>query len=110
MADGRIHFSPTIELGHILQAIVILGTIGGWALIGYYTIQKQIDANQYELSLVRQQMKADEAATAERVAQAKVAATASNLRLDKISDQIADIRALIAPFVIKEQQQNAPRH
>jgi murein L,D-transpeptidase YcbB/YkuD len=37
-ADGesRLRFSPTIELGHLLQVIALLGAVGGWGLVGYY--------------------------------------------------------------------------
>ena len=102
----RVRFSPTIELGHLLQALVMLIGFGGWALAGYYTIQKQLDQQAAEMALLRQQMKTDETAIGDVRENQRVANAATNTRLDKISDQIADLRALFAPLL----RDGAARH
>src|SRR5579872_2076584 len=56
-----IRFSPTIELGHLVQAAVMLAGIMGWALVGYQTITKQLDQHAAEMTLFKQRLTADEA-------------------------------------------------
>ena len=91
-----LRFSPTIELGHVLQAGVVLLMVGGWALVGYQTIQKQLDQNAAELLIFKQRMTTDEAAMAEQREALRSAVSETRQFFTKIADQIADLRALVA--------------
>lgn len=95
-----ISFSPTIELGHIIQALVMVGALGGWALVGYQTIDKQINQHAAELALFKARLAADEASSAAAIAELRDVQRTTGVEvrqaLAKISDQIADLRAVVA--------------
>lgn len=93
---GSIKFSPTIELGHILQALVIISAMGGWAMTGYITIQGQFQRHDADLALLKQRLDQDE--KNESQSQARQDAFVAEMRqdLDKISGQLADLRTLVA--------------
>lgn len=93
---GMLRFSPTIELGHLVQAIVMLGALGGWALVGYQTITKQLDQHAAEMALFKQRLTTEEMALTEVREGLRSAITDTGRRLDKISDQIGDLRTLVA--------------
>ena len=42
------HFSPDINLGHLVQAVVIVTTIGGGILAGYLTLRDELAAQRTE--------------------------------------------------------------
>ena len=91
-----LRFSNTVELGHVLQALVMLLMIGGWALVGYETIQKQLDQHAAEMALFKQRLAGDEALAADERNSERAAASETRQALGKISDQIADLRTLVA--------------
>lgn len=91
-----IKFSPTIELGHLLQALVMLAAIGGWALAGYYTIQQQLNQQSAKMELFQQRLTAYEGGAAELRDNLKVSVAETRNSLAKISDQISDLRTLVA--------------
>lgn len=91
-----IRFSPNIELGHLLQAIVMLGAIGGWALVGYQTVEKQLSQHEAEMLLFKQRMTADEKDLADLRDALRNSTTETRAILNKISDQLSDLRVLVA--------------
>ncbi len=91
-----LRFSPVIELGHILQAVIFVVTIGGWAIVGYLTIEQQIGNTQAEARLLAQRVETVERATNEGRETQRTFASEMRQSLEKISTQIADLRALVA--------------
>lgn len=91
-----IKFSSTIELGHILQALVMLGALAGWALVGYYSIDRQLTLHASKMELFQQRLTAYENSSTELRDNFKLSVTETRQSLAKISDQIADLRTLVA--------------
>jgi hypothetical protein len=96
LAASGIKFSPTIELGHVLQALVMLIGIGGWALAGYYTIDRQLSQQGAKMELFQQRLSAYENNANELRDNFRTSVTETRVSLSKISDQIADLRTLVA--------------
>jgi hypothetical protein len=42
------HFSPDITLGHLMQAIVVVATVGGGILGGYLSLRGDLDLQRAE--------------------------------------------------------------
>lgn len=91
-----IRFSPEIQLGHVLQAIVMLVAVGGWAIAGYMSIDKQLATQAAEMALIKQRLSLQERATVETNEQVRAMAAETRAVAGKISDQIADLRTLVA--------------
>ena len=91
-----VKFSPTIELGHLIQALVMLAGLGGWALAGYYSIDRQLTQHAAKMELFQQRLTAYENNTAELRDNLKISVAETRTSLAKISDQIADLRTLVA--------------
>lgn len=91
-----IQFSPEIQLGHILQAIVMLVALAGWASAGYMTIDKQLATQAAEMALQKQRLLANELATAELREALRASAAETRQATNKISDQLGDLRTLVA--------------
>jgi hypothetical protein len=54
MSDGKSlwpRFSPEINLGHLLQAVVILVTIGGGAITSYLSLRSDIQQVRADLTV-----------------------------------------------------------
>lgn len=110
MADVQkagVRFSPTIELGHLIQAAIMAGTMLSWGLVGYYQVSRTLDQHAAEMALFKQRLTADEVATSELrestkasvtalIESAKVSSAETRQQLSKISDQVADLRTLVA--------------
>jgi len=43
------HFTPDINLGHLLQAIVVVATVGGGIVGGYLSLRGDLDVQRAEL-------------------------------------------------------------
>ena len=95
-ASSGIRFSPNIELGHILQAIVMMVALGGWALAGYFTVQQQLNQHAAKMEVFQQRLVAYETSSAELRENLKISVAETRNSLAKISDQIADLRTLVA--------------
>lgn len=90
------HFTPDINLGHLVQALVVLTTVGGGIVGGYLSLRSDLDVQRAEfrvalaghearLTLVERQL--DERRTDERQFQAEMRAA-----LDRVVRAIADLR------------------
>jgi len=42
------HFTPDIHLGHLVQAVVIVSTVGGGILAGYLTLRSDLELQRAE--------------------------------------------------------------
>lgn len=91
-----LEWSPVIQLGHVIQALLVLVMVGGWALVGYETIEKQISELSADMALQKQRLSADETAVNDLRTSLSAIASDTRTRLDSIRDQIADLRALLA--------------
>jgi hypothetical protein len=45
------HFSPDINLGHLVQAAVVLTTVGGGVLGGYVSLRSDLDMQRTEFQV-----------------------------------------------------------
>lgn len=91
-----LKFSSTLDWQHVLYVVAIIGTLSGWALWGYDTIQKQLDTQSSEILLLKQRMVVDEAAITDIKDSVRLFVTENRGALSKISDQISDLRTLVA--------------
>ncbi len=98
-----VRFSPEIQLGHIVQIIAVIGTVAGWALWGYATIQAQLSREDATIALIQQRLDVDEKAVAQDREAVKSFDSDMRAAVSKISDQISDLKALVAA-------NNASRH
>ena len=46
------HFTPDINLGHLVQAVVIVTTVGGGILAGYLTLRGDLELQRAEFRVV----------------------------------------------------------
>ena len=74
----------------------MLGAIGGWALVGYNTIDKQLNQHAAKMELYQQRLAAYENNAVELRDNLKISVAETRNSLAKISDQIADLRTLVA--------------
>src|SRR5205085_7692753 len=42
------HFTPDIRLGHLVQAVVVIGTVGGGVLGGYLSLRSDLELQRAE--------------------------------------------------------------
>ena len=91
-----VRFSPEIQLGHMIQALVVVGTIAGWALWGYATIQAQLSREDATIALIIQRMDTDEKVIQQDREVVRAFDQDMRAAVSKISDQIADLKALVA--------------
>lgn len=101
-----VSFSPVVELGHILQALLILGTVGWYVFTDYSAINQQLAVHTADIKLLQQRLDIDEAARTQDRADARAFAAEMRTYLDKISQQIADLRTIVAGSSIGDH----PRH
>ena len=91
-----VKFSPTIELGHLFQALVAAATLTGWALWGYANIEAQIANLHSEIALQQQRVdQVDKTLNDERADQ-RARDTRIAAGLDKVYDQLSELKAQIA--------------
>jgi hypothetical protein len=99
------HFTPDINLGHLVQAVVVATTIGGGVLGGYISLRSDLDLQHTEfavalaghearLSMLEHQFA--ERRTDERQFHAEMRAS-----LDRVIEAIANLRT---ELVLKEDR------
>ena len=90
------HFTPDINLGHLVQAVVVVTTVGGGLLAGYLNLRGDLDqqrsefrvmlaAHEARLTVAEHQL--DERRTEEREFQAEMRA-----QLARVMQAIGDLR------------------
>lgn len=91
-----VKFSPTVELGHIIQMVGVAVCIGGWALWGYQTIQAEISGQAGTLQLLQQRLDNDEKSFAQERLDQQTRDQKISATLDKIADELTDLKTAIA--------------
>lgn len=74
----------------------MLGAIGGWALVGYMTIDKRLAEQGAENALLKQRTAAVERVAVDLRRENKEQSVEIRGSLAKIVDQISDLRTLVA--------------
>src|SRR5262249_53089365 len=103
------HFTPEITLGNLIQALVLVGTIGGGILGGYFSLRSDLDLQRgefrvalagHEARLNIAERRFEERRTEDRQFQAEMRAA-----LDRIGQAIADLRAELAQKQDRQRQE-----
>ena len=90
------NFTPDIKLGHLMQALVLISTVGGGAVGGYVTLRTDLDLqrSEYRVALAGHDTRLGEVErrltqrrTEERQFQAEMRAS-----LERVMQAIADLR------------------
>ena len=90
------HFTPDINLGHLLQSVVVVTTVGGGIMGGYLSLRSDLDMQRAEfrvavaghearLNLLEHQL--DERRGDDRQFQTEMRAA-----LDRVAQTLADLR------------------
>lgn len=91
------NFNPEITLGHLIQALVLLSTVGGGVVGGYLSLRSDIDGQRgefrvalagHEARLGIAERRLDERRAEDRQFQAEMRAA-----LDRVMQSLADMRA-----------------
>src|SRR5205085_4567276 len=90
------HFTPDITLGHLVQAVVVVATVGGGVLGGYLSLRSDLELQRaefrvalagHEVRLAVAERLLDERRTEDRQFQAEMRAA-----LERVMHAIADLR------------------
>jgi hypothetical protein len=90
------HFTPDINLGHLVQAVVVVTTVGGGILAGYLSLRGDLELQRaefrvtlagHEARLTVAEHLIDQRRAEERQFQAEMRAS-----LDRVMQAIADLR------------------
>ena len=94
------HFRSEITLGHLIQTLVLVGTVGGGVLGGYFGLRSDLELQRaefrvalagHEARLSIAERRFEERRTEDRQFQAEMRAA-----LDRVVQAIADMRAELA--------------
>ncbi len=95
----RPRFSPEVNLGHILQAGVLVCALGGGILGAYLTLRSDLDQQRAEFSVTlaghEARLSIAERALDERHQEDREFAAEMRATLERISQSIADIKTEI---------------
>lgn len=91
-----LKWSPTIEAGHLFQALTIAGGIGMAGLTAYMTVVKLDSSTQIDIALMHQRIEQEDAAITAIKADQKQFHESLSATLDKLSGQLTDLRVLVA--------------
>jgi hypothetical protein len=90
------HFTPDITLGHLVQAVVVIATVGGGVLGGYLSLRSDLETQRaefrvalagHEARLVVAERLIEERRTEDRQFEADMRAA-----LERVMQAIADLR------------------
>ena len=90
------HFTPDINLGHLVQAVVVVTTVGGGILAGYLSLRGDLDVQRaefrvalagHEVRLTVAERLIDERRTEDRQFQAEMRAA-----LERVMQALGDLR------------------
>jgi hypothetical protein len=93
------HFTPDINLGHLVQAVVVVATVGGGILAGYLSLREELGVQRadfraalagHEARLTFAERVLDERRTEDRAFHAEMRAA-----LERVMKAIGDLRAEI---------------
>jgi GAF domain-containing protein len=90
------HFTPDINLGHLLQAIVVVTTVGGGILAGYLSLRDDLERQRAEFRVAlaghEARLTVAEHVLEERRAEERQFQTEMRTALDRVMQGIADLR------------------
>lgn len=83
----------------VVEVCMILGIIGGmfsWAFFGYSAVLQKINDQTSQIDLLKQRLTTDEVVFRQQAEDYRAEAARTYGALTKLSDQVGDIRALVA--------------
>ena len=90
------HFTPDINLGHLVQAIVVVTTVGGGILAGYLSLRDDLDRQraEYRVALAGHEARLSmvENVLAQRRTEDRQFQSEMRTALDRVMQGIADLR------------------
>jgi hypothetical protein len=90
------HFTPDINLGHLVQAVVIVTTVGGGILAGYLSLRSDLDMQraEFRVALAGHEVRLAEAehAISERREEDRQFEAEMRAALERVMQAIADLR------------------
>ena len=89
------HFTPDITLGHLLQAVVVVTTVGGGILAGYLSLRADLDLQQAQLAGYEARLGIAEHVLDERRTEERQFQTEMRTALERVMQGIADLRTAI---------------
>jgi hypothetical protein len=102
------HFTPDINLGHLVQAVVVVTTVGGGILAGYLSLHDEVDRQRaefrvtlagHEARLTVAEHVLDERRAEERQFQAEMRS-----KLEQVVQAIGDLRTAL----VQKQDRRKP--
>jgi len=95
----RPHFSPEVTLGHLLQATVIVFTVGGGIVSAYVSLRTDLERERAEFRIAAADYDARltnaERELADRQAEDREFRSETRTALSRIMEAIADLRTQI---------------
>ena len=90
------HFTPDINLGHLVQAVVVVTTVGGGILAGYLNLRDDLDHQRTEFRVAlaghEARLTVAEHVLDERRAEDRQFQTEVRASLEQVMQAIADLR------------------
>jgi len=94
------HFTPDINLGHLVQAVVVVATVGGGVLGGYLSLRSDLELQraEFRVALAGQQARLTvaERMLEQRHAEDRQFQAEMRAALDRIMHAIADLKTDLA--------------
>lgn len=87
-----VKFSPEIQLGHLLQAGMLVASMSGWALWGYGQIEAQIADDRQNVALMKQRQSQFDIELKQIGADQRAASTELRASVKEIGAAISDLR------------------
>ena len=92
----RPQFTPRIDLGHVMQAGMMLIAVGGGLGTVFFTLQSQITAQASLYAGLQQQVMQQGASIRQLQDDQRRVAESLTATLSKLGDQLSDLRVLVA--------------
>src|SRR5712671_5538430 len=90
------HFTPDITLGHLVQAIVVIATVGGGVLGGYLSLRSDLDLQRAEFRVTlaghEARLTVAERVLEQRHAEDRQFQAEMRAALDRVMHAIADLK------------------
>jgi hypothetical protein len=90
------HFTPDINLGHLLQALIVVTTLGGGIVGGYMSLRADLDVQRAEFRVAlaghEARLNFAERILAERRVEDRLFETEMRASVDRVMQAIGDLR------------------
>jgi len=94
------HFTPDINLGHLVQAVVVVATVGGGVLGGYLSLRSDLELQRAEFRVTlaghEARLNVAERMLEQRHAEDRQFQTEMRAALDRVMHAIADLKTDLA--------------